>query len=343
MSAVVTNAAGQELPLQEAMEGVIADMRKAHNAGGKIIFIGNGGSAGIASHQAFDYWKNGGLRATCFNDASLLTGGGNDFGYPDVFAKPIAMFASPNDLLIAISSSGQSPNIVRAAEEAHRVGCRVVTLSAFKSDNPLRRAGHANIYLPTDSYGYAEIGHLTVLHILLDYMLTGEKRASGRVRESKIKKPGELADIVRAAKAEGKKVVHCHGVFDLIHPGHIHHFEQARKLGDIVYVGAVADRFVRKGPGRPVFSEDVRMGWLAALESVDYVVLNEEEGPWSLMRLVRPHIYIKGESERVKLENPSGGLSQDKRVMEEIGGELRFTPELEIHSTDLFKQLGIEK
>lgn len=152
-----------------------------------------------------------------------------------------------------------------------------------------------------------------------------------------------MAAICAAAKAEGKTVVHCHGVFDLVHPGHINYFEQAKKLGDIVYVGAIADRFVNKGPGRPRFPEDVRLGWLAALESVDYVVLNEEEGPWSLIRLVKPNFYTKGESERSKLENPDSGLSQDKRVLEEVGAELRFTPEVEIHSTDLFQALGLEK
>lgn len=163
-----------------------------------------------------------------------------------------------------------------------------------------------------------------------------------RVRETKRKTPEELAALVREAQAQGKTAVHCHGVFDLVHPGHINYFEQARKQGDIIYVGVVADRFVRKGPGRPVFPEDVRLGWLAALESVDYVVLNEEEGPWSLIRLVRPNVYVKGESERRKLADPASGLSQDKRVMEEVGGELRFTPEVEIHSTDLFRALGME-
>lgn len=162
-------------------------------------------------------------------------------------------------------------------------------------------------------------------------------------KEQKIKTPDEMAAICRAAQSEGKTVVHCHGVFDLVHPGHINYFEQAKKIGDIVYVGAIADRFVKKGPGRPRFPEEVRLGWLAALESVDYVVLNEEEGPWSLIRLVRPNFYTKGESERGKLENPESGLSQDKRVLEEVSAELRFTPEVEIHSTDIFQSLGLEK
>ncbi len=156
---------------------------------------------------------------------------------------------------------------------------------------------------------------------------------------TKIKTPNEMAAIADDCRRAGKTVVHCHGVFDLVHPGHINYFEQARKLGDVVYVTVVADRFVKKGPDRPRFPERVRLEWVAALECVDYVVLNEEEGPWQVMRLVRPQVYTKGESDRPKLEDPESGLNVDKRTLEEFGGELRFTPEVEIHSTDLFRAL----
>jgi rfaE bifunctional protein nucleotidyltransferase chain/domain len=156
---------------------------------------------------------------------------------------------------------------------------------------------------------------------------------------SKIVTPQQLAEIVRQLQAEGKLVVHCHGVFDFVHPGHINYFEQAKKIGDIVYVGILADRFVKKGPGRPRFPEAVRQKWVASLECVDYVVLNEEEGPWSLMRLIRPNFYTKGESEEPKLRDLNSRLIEDKQVVEEGGGELRFTPELDIHSTNLFQFL----
>ncbi len=149
-----------------------------------------------------------------------------------------------------------------------------------------------------------------------------------------------MAAIAEDLRASGKKIVHCHGVFDIVHPGHINYFEQAGKLGDVVYVTVIADRFVKKGPDHPRFPERTRLEWVAALECVDYVVLNEEEGPWTIMRLVKPNFYTKGESERSKLENPESGLNVDKRIMEEIGGELCFTPEVEIHSTDLFAAFG---
>lgn len=144
---------------------------------GKIIFIGNGGSAAIASHQAVDYWKNGRIRAIAFNDASLLTCVGNDFGYSEVFAKPVEMFADPHDVLVAISSSGQSNNILNGASAARTKGCSVITLSGFKSDNPLRKLGDLNFYYPSTSYGLVEIAHLTLCHFWCDTIIA---RALGR-------------------------------------------------------------------------------------------------------------------------------------------------------------------
>lgn len=163
------DAAGKDLSFGDACEAILKYRVEAHAAGKKAIILGNGGSAAIASHHSFDSWKNGELRTTCFNDPSLLTGGANDFGYPDVFTNALRMFAQAGDVVIAISSSGKSPNIVNAAKVAKEIGCTVVTLSAFGADNPLRSAGDINIYLDTMNYGEAEIGHETVLHAILDF------------------------------------------------------------------------------------------------------------------------------------------------------------------------------
>jgi len=145
--------------------------------GRKVMFIGNGGSAAIASHQAVDYWKNGGMRAIAFNDSSLLTCIGNDFGYPQVFVKPVEMFADPGDVLVAISSSGRSENILSAVNAARKKGCKVITMSGFAADTPLRLGGDLNFYVASDSYGYVEIVHLTLCHCILDTIMS--RRASG--------------------------------------------------------------------------------------------------------------------------------------------------------------------
>ncbi|MEG4166774.1 MULTISPECIES: SIS domain-containing protein [unclassified Microcoleus] len=139
----------------------------------KVIFIGNGGSAAVASHQAIDYWRNGGFPAIAFNDGALLTCISNDFGYEQVFSKPIATFAQPGDVLVAISSSGQSANILAGARQGNQTGCYVITLSAFKPDNPLRQLGDINFYVPTRAYGFAEITHLCICHCILDGLMKG--------------------------------------------------------------------------------------------------------------------------------------------------------------------------
>ncbi len=144
--------------------------------GRKVIFIGNGGSAAIASHQAVDYWKNGGMRAIAFNDSSLLTCISNDLGYPQVFAKPVEMFADPEDILIAISSSGRSENILLAVNAARGRGCKAITMSGFSGENPLRSAGDVNFYVPSESYGHVEIVHLTLCHCILDTIMSRQRR-----------------------------------------------------------------------------------------------------------------------------------------------------------------------
>src|SRR5271156_2912513 len=125
--AEVTDLASKKLTLESGCEWVRKAAHEAHNAGNKIIFIGNGGSAGIASHLAIDFSKNGELRAQAFNDPSALTCLGNDLGYENVFAKQIDFHARPGDVLIAISSSGRSRNIVAAVAAARERRCEVVT------------------------------------------------------------------------------------------------------------------------------------------------------------------------------------------------------------------------
>jgi D-sedoheptulose 7-phosphate isomerase len=139
-----------------------------HDAGNKIIFIGNGGSAGIASHLAIDFSKNGGLRSLAFNDPSALTCLGNDLGYENVFAKQLDFHARPGDLLIAISSSGRSPNILGAVKMARTRDCKVTTFSGFTEENELRRTGDVNFYVRSREYGFVEIAHLALCHAVLD-------------------------------------------------------------------------------------------------------------------------------------------------------------------------------
>lgn len=167
----VTDSKGRSVDLTVALEETIKMVLSLRDGNRKVMIIGNGGSAAIASHIAVDFWKNGGIRSTAFNDSSLLTCVGNDFGYPYVFSKPIEMFADKGDVLIAISSSGKSENILNGVKAAGSKGCQVITMSGFKTDNPLRKVGELNYYVPSMSYGYVEIAHKTLCHCVVDVIV----------------------------------------------------------------------------------------------------------------------------------------------------------------------------
>ncbi len=145
------------------------------NSGNKLMFIGNGASAAISSHMSTDFWKNGRMKAVAFNDSSVLTCIGNDYGYEFLFEKPIEMFADKGDVLMAISSSGGSANIINGAKAARRKGCKIITFSGFKSDNPLQNLGDINFYVPVDEYGPVEILHHSICHCILDCILKEKK------------------------------------------------------------------------------------------------------------------------------------------------------------------------
>jgi D-sedoheptulose 7-phosphate isomerase len=165
-----SSAEGEVVDLADAVNQVMTDAFRTHTAGNKLIFVGNGGSAAIASHMATDYSKNGNIRSLALNDGSMLTCLGNDLGYDRVFSKQIELHARSGDLLIAISSSGRSANILNAVGAARTSKCKIVTLSGFTADNPLRGLGDINFYIPSDRYGFVEIGHLTICHAILDFM-----------------------------------------------------------------------------------------------------------------------------------------------------------------------------
>lgn len=141
--------------------------RQTHKTGNKVIFIGNGGSSAIASHMATDFSKNGGIRAIAFNDAPLLTCLANDFGSEHIWAKQLEYYAAKGDLIIIVSSSGKSPNILKAAEQAFSQGLTLITFSGMNPDNVLRHKGMINFWVPATDYGIVELAHLVLLHSIV--------------------------------------------------------------------------------------------------------------------------------------------------------------------------------
>jgi D-sedoheptulose 7-phosphate isomerase len=163
-----TGPHGETFSRSEAYDRTLALSLEATEHGNKLMFIGNGGSAAIASHMAIDFSKNGGMRAVCFNDGAALTCLGNDFGYEEVFARQLGFYAQPGDILYAISSSGRSPNMILAVEEARRHDCRVITMTGFRADNPLRAMGDVNFYVALEAYGIVEVAHAALIHAVVD-------------------------------------------------------------------------------------------------------------------------------------------------------------------------------
>lgn len=137
-------------------------------ADGSVYLIGNGASASMASHFATDISKNARIRAHVFTDLSQVTAIGNDVSFDQIYAIPLKRSARAGDMLVAISSSGKSPNILAAVEVAHACHVYVVTLSGFAEKNPLRACGDLNFYVPAHSYGLAETSHAAILHHWMD-------------------------------------------------------------------------------------------------------------------------------------------------------------------------------
>jgi D-sedoheptulose 7-phosphate isomerase len=167
---VATDGAGNPLPMGFAVASTASAARRVHDVGGKAMFIGNGGSAAIASHMAIDFSKNGRVRSLAFNDGAALTCLGNDHGFAEVFSRQMEFHARPDDLLFAISSSGRSADILNGVAAARDIGCRIVTLSGFTADNPLRLLGDINLFVPSDAYGFVEISHLVLCHAVVDFL-----------------------------------------------------------------------------------------------------------------------------------------------------------------------------
>lgn len=147
----------------------------------------------------------------------------------------------------------------------------------------------------------------------------------------------DLVEKVWTLKSNGKKIVHCHGCFDLLHIGHIKYFQASREMGDVLVVTLSPDVYVDKGPGRPVFNQDLRADVIAALECVDYVAVNKWPTAEETLRMLKPDIYVKGQ-EFEQLEDKTGKIQKEYEIVKEIGAEIRFTHEIVFSSTELINQ-----
>lgn len=156
---------------ETSMKQLVEVFTTVKQAGKQVFFIGNGGSAAIASHMTADFMKNGGMKTYSLYDNSVTTCMGNDYGYEYIFSRPLEFLADEDDLLIAISSSGNSKNIINAIQVAKKKGCRVITFSGFLKDNAIRVLGDYNLHVPVSHYGMVESIHNLILQQIVDMIL----------------------------------------------------------------------------------------------------------------------------------------------------------------------------
>ena len=158
-----------------AIPGLITRLKdriaEARDSGRKLMLAGNGASASIASHLATDFAKQGGVRAMAFNDANLITALGNDCGYENWIARAVEIYADPRDILVLISSSGRSPNVVNAARAAAARGLYVAAFTGFDADNPLGAAADINFWVDSRAYNIVECTHMILLAGIVDLLV----------------------------------------------------------------------------------------------------------------------------------------------------------------------------
>ena len=140
--------------------------------------------------------------------------------------------------------------------------------------------------------------------------------------EKKILGLNQLIEKVKFLKSKKKKIVHCHGVFDLLHAGHIKHFKNAKKNGDILVVTITPDRFVNKGPSRPAFNEKIRQESLAALADIDYVSINNNSNAIELLSKLQPNFYCKGPDYKDFRNDVTGQIKKEILEVEKFGGKI---------------------
>lgn len=154
----------------------------------------------------------------------------------------------------------------------------------------------------------------------------------------KIKNLEELSLILKELKNSGKKIIHCHGVFDLMHPGHVKHFYAAKKMGDVLVVTITPDKYVNKGPSRPIFTDILRAETIAALELVDYVAINIWPNAVETIKKIEPDIYVKGKDYADVSKDETHGIFLEREAVESIGGKIHFTDEITFSSSSLINE-----
>jgi len=328
----------------DALANAVATVASCLAFGGKVLVCGNGGSAADAQHLAGELLgrfrrERRALPAIALTtDSSVLTALANDFGVGEIFARQVAALAVPGDVLIAISTSGRSENVLRAVETAAGLG--VTTLALVGSGtSPLAASAEHALVVPASSTPRIQELQLVAEHVLcecIEEILDGDRSwLQPPPGARKLLDWSNLLARRHAWRTEGRVVVWTNGCFDLLHGGHLAGLRAARAFGDILVVGVNGDESVSrlKGAGRPIVDAAQRLELVAGLDVVDAVVLFEEDTPVRSLGRLRPDIHCKG-ADWQEREIP------ERETVEAYGGRIAFTPLVEgLSTTDLARRI----
>ena len=167
----VTGLNGEEINREDGIVHFTENAKRIQDAKGILFFAGNGASASMAEHMSHDFFQNGGFLTMTSSETAHITAIANDLSFENIFAYKIEKALSEKDALITISSSGNSPNVVKAIQVAREKGMFIITLSGMKPNNQSRNMGDLNYYIPANTYGMVEAAHAVLLHCLLDSFL----------------------------------------------------------------------------------------------------------------------------------------------------------------------------
>jgi phosphoheptose isomerase len=322
-----------------AIAQAAAVLRDAVLAGKKVLLCGNGGSAADAQHIAAELvgrfvLERRPLAAIALTtDSSALTAIANDYGYEHVFARQVDALGAEGDVLVAITTSGTSKNVVAAAEVARTRGMKVIGLTGAKGAAFVASCD-AGIAVPSTVTARIQECHITIGHLLCEAVDEAVAVAPGAaIAAPAAVAPGEpgkqwtLEPLIAwrlAQRARKKTVVWTNGVFDVLHVGHLASLRGAKQFGDVLIVGVNGDASVRanKGPGRPIYRCDERVALLAALELVDAILVFDDPTPERVLAQLRPDVHAKG----ADYAPPHGKPIPERAIVEGYGGRIEFLP-----------------
>jgi phosphoheptose isomerase len=328
----------------DALAGAVKTVASCLAFGGKVLICGNGGSAADAQHLAGELVGRFLRERRAFpaialtTDTSVLTALANDFGAGEIFARQVAAVGVPGDVLIGISTSGRSENVLRAVETAAGLGVTTVALVG-PGASPLAVSAEHVIVVPASSPPRIQELQLIAEHVLcecVEEILAGERSELGLPAGTRnVLDWSSLLARRDAWRKEGRVVVWTNGCFDLLHAGHLAGLRAARAFGDVLVVGVNSDESVSrlKGAERPIVAEAQRLELVAGLDVVDAVVLFDEDTPVRSLERLQPEIHCKG-------ADWQGRAIPERETVEAYGGRIAFTPLVEgLSTTDLARRI----